>query len=165
MIKDPKWRKKMIKHLNHRRERHRKGIEVGKHLSEGEKKATELTHPKTISLLKEVLNDIQQKRGRALDAGCGDGRLAKYLLALEFDKVDMFDPCPKGVAIAQELAEVNPVIDRVDQETFQSYVFNHKYDAIFMTWSAGYVDDNELVRWLKRAKLNLNNKRNARSSP
>ena len=58
MIKDPKWRKKMIKHLNHRRERHRKGIEVGKHLSEGEKKATELTHPKTISLLKEVLNDI-----------------------------------------------------------------------------------------------------------
>ena len=80
--------------------------------------ATIQTHENTIKLLKRVLKDFQTQRGRALDAGCGDGRLAKYLLALEFDEVDMFDPSPKGVAAGELLAEVNLVIKRVEQKEF-----------------------------------------------
>ena len=44
-----------------------------------------------MKLLSEEIKKIQIKKGRALDAGCGDGRLVKYLLALTFEKVDMFD--------------------------------------------------------------------------
>ena len=44
--------------------------------------------------------------------------MAKYLLALEFDKVDMFDPDEEGVAEGQKMADVNPVIERVEKESF-----------------------------------------------
>lgn len=93
-----------------------------------------------------------------MDAGCGDGRLVKYLFALKFDKVDMFDPDAKGVAECKKLAEVNPVIGRVEKKTFRSWVWNEKYDAIFHTWSTGYLSDSDLVVWLKKAKGHLNNK-------
>jgi len=52
MLNDNKWHPKMVKHLNNRRSRRGKAIEVGIHLSEGEKKATGLTHPETLKLLK-----------------------------------------------------------------------------------------------------------------
>ena len=58
---------------------------------------------------------------------------------------------------------MNPVFKRVERETFESWKWQDSYDAIFMTWSAGYIDDNELVKWLKEAKdhLNIKKKRNS----
>ena len=100
----------MVKRLNNRRSRHPKLFDVGIHLNAEHKKATMLTHKKTVELLKQALDDFQQKKDSALDAGCGDGRLTKYLLALEFDEVDMFDPSPEGVAAGQLMKEVNSVI-------------------------------------------------------
>lgn len=118
MIRDEIWYGKLIKHLNNRRSRRPKHLDVGIHLNAEQKKATVLTHKKTMELLKQALEDFQQEKGRALDAGCGDGRLTKYLLAKEFDEVDMFDPSVEGVAACQLMADVNPVIERVEQKTF-----------------------------------------------
>ena len=55
MLNDNEWRPKMVKHLNNRRGRGKKAIEVGSHLSEEEKTATVLTHPETLILLKQAL--------------------------------------------------------------------------------------------------------------
>ena len=77
----------------------------------------------------------------------------------------MFEPDAKGVAECKKLAEVNPVIGRVEKKTFRSWVWNEKYDAIFHTWSTGYLSDSDLVVWLKKAKGHLNNKQNTKSSP
>lgn len=118
MIKDEIWYKKLIKHLNNRRSRHPKLLDIGIHLNPDHRMATVKTHNKTVELLKQALDDFQEIKGRALDAGCGDGRLTKYLLALEFDEVDMFDPSPDGVAVGQLMANVNSVIDRVEKKTF-----------------------------------------------
>ena len=57
MLNDNKWHPKMVKYLQNRRSRGRKAIEVGIHLSEDEKKATELTQPETLKLLKQALDE------------------------------------------------------------------------------------------------------------
>ena len=72
----------------------------------------------TVKLLKEELEKTQTNKGRALDAGCGDGRLVKYLFALKFSRVDMFDPSEKAIAECQKLKDVNPVIDIVEKRSF-----------------------------------------------
>ena len=85
------------------------------------------------------------KKGRALDAGCGDGRLVKYLFALKFEKVDMFDMDEDAIAACKKMAKVSPVLDRVEQKEFKEWKWEHKYDAIFHTWSTGYLKDEDLV--------------------
>ena len=77
-----------------------------------------LTHKPTVSLLRETIDKLQKQRGRALDAGCGDGRLVKYLFALKFSRVDMFDPSEKAIAECHKLKDVNPVIYRVEKRSF-----------------------------------------------
>ena len=75
----------------------------------------------------------------------------------------MFDNNSKAIAAATELKEWNPVIQRVEVQRFETWQWKESYDAIFLTWSAGYLKDRELVTWLKDAKLRLNNKKNAGS--
>ena len=51
----------------------------------------------------------------------------------------------------------NPVLNRVERKTFKTWKWEEKYDAIFMAWSAGYTNDQGLVKWLKEARKHLNN--------
>lgn len=119
----------------------------------------------TVKLLKEELEKTQTNKGRALDAGCGDGRLVKHIFALMFTQVDMFDPSEEGLAICQEMKRWNPVLDRVEKKTFKTWKWKDDYDAIFMTQSAGYIEDYQLVKWLKEAKKHLNNRENQTQNP
>ena len=41
--------------------------------------------------------------------------------------------------------------------------FKHKYDAIFLTWVVGYLDDNNLEEFLKKAAGYLNTDSSLRS--
>ena len=51
-----------------------------------------------IKLLKQFLSEIEGRSShRALDVAGGDGRLAKNLLVGAYDRVDLFDRCPKAV--------------------------------------------------------------------
>ena len=85
--------------------------------------------------------------------------MVKYLFALKFTKVDMFDINETGIAACEEMAKWNDVLDRVEQKSFNTWQWKHKYDAIFHTWSTGYLTDQELVQWLKAAQTFLNNRR------
>ena len=95
------------------------------------------------------------KFDRCLDAGSGDGRVTKNLLLDLFETVDMFDRCPKAVKILRELKKVKRKIGYIDRSDMQNYNFKVKYDAIFMTWIVGYLDDDELIEFLKKAARNL----------
>ena len=92
MLDDPTWHTKMLRFLRNQRYRRKKNLQVGIHLSKTDREGTEKTHMNTVKFLKEELAKIQTNRGRALDAGCGDGRLVKHVFALIFTEVDMFDP-------------------------------------------------------------------------
>ena len=91
--------------------------------------------------------------------------MVKYLFALKFDKVDMFDINTQGIDACKELAKVNPVLGRVEQKSFQEWKWEYKYDAIFSIWSIGYISAQEIVQWLKRAKAQLNNPRIMKEDP
>ena len=91
-----------------------------------------------------------------MDAGCGDGRISKHVLALLFDEIDMFDNASEGVKECQKLAAVNSMFKRVEVKSFKTWEWKDSYDAIVMTWSSGYLKDTDLVKWLKRSKRHLN---------
>ena len=63
------------------------------------------------------------------------------------------------------MAEWSPVLDRVEQTDFKEWKWKLKYDAIMHTWSTGYLNDQDLVQWLKAAKGYLNNPRRKDRDP
>ena len=69
----------------------------------------------------DKIEDIQIKKGYVLDAGCGDGRFVKYLFALKFEKLDMFDIDEQAIAECKKMAKVNPVLDRVEVKSFNEW--------------------------------------------
>ena len=63
-----------------------------------EKSEMEACGPSCITILKQQLKKLNgHSRGRALDVAGGDGRVAKELLLYEYETVDLFDQCQKGV--------------------------------------------------------------------
>ena len=63
-----------------------------------EKEWMDLYHPFRVTLMKQVLAKLPLPTNkRALEAGCGDGRLSKDVLCVDFDKVDLFDSCPAAI--------------------------------------------------------------------
>ena len=91
--------------------------------------------------------------------------MVKHLFALLFEKVDMFDNNSKAIAAGAEMKQWNPVIQRIEVERFETWQWRDSYDAIFLTWSAGYINDESLSRWLKTASKYLNNSKRKGSKP
>ena len=61
----------------------------------------ELCHPRWIEILHNMLELMgKHSRIRALDVAGGDARLTKSLLLDEYNAVDLFDQCAKGVRLA-----------------------------------------------------------------
>ena len=68
-----------------------------------EQEEMKVCHPRCIELMEEFLNSIEGlSLFRALDVAGGDGRFSKSLLIKHYDKVDLFDQCPTGVALAKK---------------------------------------------------------------
>ena len=63
----------------------------------------------------------------------------------------MFDRCPRAVKILRKLKKKESKIGQIDRADMQTYNFKFKYDAIFLTWVIGYLDDDELENFLKKA--------------
>ena len=74
-----------------------------------------------------------------------------------FSEVDMFDLDPKRVKVAKQLVTTHPSVKRVEQRSFSTWKWQCTYDAVFLCWSAGYLDDAALEEWLKMAAAHLNN--------
>lgn len=43
----------------------------------------------------------------------------------------------------------------ISTTTMQTYEYMYHYDGIFMVWCAGYLDEKELITFLKKAKSRL----------
>ena len=115
-----------------------------------------ICHPQSLNVLEGLIKNFPNlDRARALEAGCGDGRLSKDLLQKWFEKIDMFDQCPEAIRIVKAQKEEAKYIGDVEQASFQKYVCKRHYSAIFMRWVTGYLDDKELVSFLKYLKFYL----------
>ena len=113
-------------------------------------------HPGSVKVLEDCLESIPHlNKERALEVACGDARLTSDLLSRWFTKVDLFDQCPEAVDIARGLKETISNIDRVEQVKMQNFFFTRKYSVIVMRWVTGYLMNDQLIMFLRRAKKAL----------
>jgi hypothetical protein len=124
-------------------------------------------HSASIKYLRSFLDGLAHLgRGRALEVAAGNGIVSRDLLQHKFECIDCFDQCPTALRKLEALRRSVPAMDLVDQATMQSYVWQRHYTGIFLRWCTGYLDDEELVPFLKKAAtfLDSNRARSTRSN-
>ena len=115
-----------------------------------------LCHGQSIKILQAFLDDLPHFDGeRALEAAAGDGRVTKDLLVKRFDNVDCFDQCPKAVKLLEKLRAKYVEVDLVDQARMQSHAWQREYTCILLRWCVGYLNDLDLVAFLKESAKHL----------
>ena len=112
--------------------------------------------PSCIRILLEQLKKLNgHSRVRALDVGGGDGRLCLNLLLYEYLCVDLLEPSSKGIKKAKAALASYTRMDQIIETTMEDFVFEHEYTAVFMVWVSGYLCNEALVTFLKKAKAQL----------
>ena len=91
----------------------------------------------------------------ALDVCCGSGRVTYDLLSLKYDHVDAFDRSENSVKEVKELKSACPNLREVCQCTMEDYSWDKDYDSIWLSWCIGYLEEDQLVKFLKKAKEHL----------
>ena len=130
---------------------------------EQELKEMKQCHPPSVKILEALFKKLPGlDNSRALEAACGDGRFTEDLLHNWFNKIDLFDLCPIAIGKVNALKDKVKAIDDVRVADMLSYQFHHTYSAIVLRWCVGYLNDQQLVSFLQRAKYWL--KQGKRSS-
>ncbi|KOB79500.1 Methyltransferase-like protein 11A [Operophtera brumata] len=89
----------------------------------------------------------------AIDCGAGIGRISKYLLIPQFDKVDLVEQDEKFISSAKQfIGEDNDKLGTLYQIGLQDFVFepHKKYDVIWCQWVLGHLNDYHLIYFLRR---------------
>ena len=80
------------------------------------------------------------KKNRALEVGCGEGHVTRFLLENMFDQTDLLDQCPTSIAYARALKDEYPSkIGDITLTTMQEFNTTHKYNCIVLRWTLGYL--------------------------
>eukprot|EP01012_Entosiphon_sulcatum_P038964 TRINITY_DN5088_c0_g1_i1.p2 TRINITY_DN5088_c0_g1~~TRINITY_DN5088_c0_g1_i1.p2 ORF type:complete len:259 (+),score=58.37 TRINITY_DN5088_c0_g1_i1:31-777(+) len=95
-------------------------------------------------------------RQRAVDCGCGIGRVTQGVLAEMFDTVDLLEPCGHLLAKAKEVVPVS-VLGQSWELSLQSWTppEDIRYDCICLQWCTLYLTDRDLVTTLRRLQGSL----------
>ena len=126
----------------------------------------ERCHARCIEILQKMLSQIYScQRFRAIDVAGGDGRLSIGLLLDEFEKVDLFDQCPQAVKKAKLAMKGHKGKGYIAQAGMQYFNWRYKYSGIFLVWCVGYLSDQELIVFLRRAKSQLITEEGVSPSP
>jgi protein N-terminal methyltransferase len=120
------------------------------------------THMPDINGSEKLIARIKDLRnpptfGRAIDCGCGIGRITKDLLCRYFSKIDLLDPCEKYIDMCKDYVDQPEIVEHTFCKGLQQFKFEQgKYDVIWVQWCLLYMTDYDIVNFLKRAKRNLN---------
>ncbi|KPI93847.1 PREDICTED: alpha N-terminal protein methyltransferase 1-like [Papilio xuthus] len=89
----------------------------------------------------------------ALDCGAGIGRITKYLLIPNFEKVDVIEPDEKFLnAIADFVGDNKSKVETLYKVSLQEFTPEKKYDVVWNQWVLGYLTDEDLVLYLIRCR-------------
>ena len=87
--------------------------------------------------------------GSAIDCGAGWGRITKDVLISKFKNVDLLEPAP--VQIEKARAYV-PEVRNFFLIGLQAFIFEQKYDCIWVQWCLCYLTDEDCLSFLDRAR-------------
>ncbi|XP_016351745.1 alpha N-terminal protein methyltransferase 1B [Sinocyclocheilus anshuiensis] len=108
--------------------------------------------------LKKFVGPGKAGTKRALDCGCGIGRVSKGVLFPVFESMEMLDMMEEFILHAHE-CYLGDYADRVEAY----YLYNlqefipptKRYDVIWLQWVACHLTDKDLMEFLMRAKQSL----------
>ena len=121
-----------------------------------EAKLLTLCHRQSIELMKKFMAEIRYlDPAHALDVAAGDGCVISDLLKERYYAVDCFDCDLPSVRKLKKLQKKFQEVENVDHATMQSYVWRQEYSGIFLRWCTGYIQDHELVVFLRKASQHL----------
>ncbi|XP_052741448.1 N-terminal Xaa-Pro-Lys N-methyltransferase 1-like [Bicyclus anynana] len=87
----------------------------------------------------------------ALDCGAGIGRVSKNLLMPYFQKVDLVEQDEKFINTAKNyIGANNAKLGSLYHVGLQDFVPLKEYDVIWCQWVLGYLNDYDLIAFLKR---------------
>ena len=158
MLKKPLLKLRMEKNLAQIRKEDpdREGFKEQIFVDQEEKADMKKCHSACSTLLKRFFFQLKHlSRGRALEVAAGDGRVTYDVLKDLFTVINCFDINYDAVKILEGLQQKLPVIKKVDQAFMQSFVWTKKYSCVIMRWCVGYLTDEELINFLKKAYLHL----------
>ena len=72
-----------------------------------------------------------------------------------YKRVDLFDQCPVAVKKAKKAMEGHKSKGYVAKAAMQYFNWRFKYSTIYMVWCVGYLSDEELIVFMRRAKSQL----------
>ncbi|XP_015191261.1 PREDICTED: N-terminal Xaa-Pro-Lys N-methyltransferase 1 [Polistes dominula] len=107
-----------------------------------------------LSSLFKLINPPSKQH--ALDCGAGIGRVTKNLLLKYFENVDLLEQNPKFIESAKTYLESN--ISRIGFHCSALQNFHptpQKYDVIWCQWVLGYINDEDLIGFLKNCVSGL----------
>lgn len=126
------------------------------HISEIDVKASQAFLSKIFSMKNPPGNKL------ALDCGAGIGRVSKYVLIPQFDKVDLVEQDDKFINTAKQFIGEGTATSKLGTMYcvgLQNFEFEpyKKYDVIWCQWVLGHLDDFSLVEFLKNCTQALAN--------
>ena len=75
---------------------------------------------------------------KALEVGCGDGRVTRDQLLRRFSMVDLFDPCAVAIRKVKKEMALQWQVMHIDQGTMETHDWHGDYSLIVMRWCIGY---------------------------
>lgn len=106
------------------------------------------------SFLRKVNEILPFAREKALDCGCGIGRVSKYLLCDEFASVDLVDQCENFIATARN--ELTGRNTRFFIAGLQDFTLEPAtYDCIWIQWVLSHLTDIDLLSFFTRLSTGL----------
>jgi protein N-terminal methyltransferase len=116
-------------------------------------------HEIDVSASKDFLDKLIKKKliipGSVLDCGAGIGRVTNSVLQYYFSECDILEQDEKFVAFCKEAFKNNPKVKNIYKSSLQDFIFQRKYNIIWIQWCLENLEDDDLIRFLTNCRNNL----------
>lgn len=106
--------------------------------------------------LEKLFIDRHLGKARAIDCGAGVGRVTNELLRFKFERVDIMEQNPKYIEEAKKILKESKNVGEFYSKGMQEFVFEEKYDCVWIQWAISHLTDPDLVSFLEKAAGHLN---------